>query len=105
MVKNVRGFSLTVIVIAAVLFGSSGCKESPETALPRLEKQLEARDSSTRNRAALALAGYGPSAAPAVPALIRALQDENGGVRSSAAFALRSIGTPEAQKGLDGYRK
>jgi len=81
----------------------SACREAPSTAIPKLERQLQAKDSSVRNQAALKLAGYGPDAKPAVSSLIRLLQDENSGVRSSAAFALREIGTPEAQKGLDNY--
>ncbi|MCB0322357.1 MAG: HEAT repeat domain-containing protein [Bdellovibrionales bacterium] len=73
--------------------------------MPKLIKQLSAKDSSTRNKAAYALAGYGADAKPATRALIARLKDPNMGVRSTAAYALRSIGTPEATKALDAYEK
>src|SRR5689334_761817 len=94
-----RGFAILMFFIFA------GCGEAAETAVPRLTKQLEAKESSERNGAALKLASYGEKAQSAVPALIRRLGDGNAGVRSSAAYALRAIGTPEAEAALDHYKK
>ena len=93
---------LGIVALGIALAGIS-CREAADTAIPKLEQQLQDKDTHVRNRAALKLAGYGPDAKHSVPGLIRLLQDENYGVRSSAAFALREIGTPEAQKALDNY--
>lgn len=93
------------IIILLTVISLAACKESPDTAIPRLVKELRSSESSERNKAALALASYGSSAAPAVKPLKSLLKDENNGVRSSAAYALRSIGTPEANKILENYEK
>lgn len=98
-----RNAVATIVAVASLILATS-CKEDLSTALPRLTKELDAKESSVRNRAALDLAGYGPDGKAAVPALVRLLRDPNSGVRSSAAFALRSIGTPEAEKALDAYQ-
>lgn len=92
---------------ASLLFLVSfvACKEKAATAVPRLKDELSSPDRATRNKAALSLASYGKDAKPAVPALIATLSDKSNGVRSSAAYALRSIGTPEAEKALEGYKK
>ena len=82
-----------------------GCLESAETGVPKLVEQLADKESKVRNRAALKLGDYGEDAAPAVVALSRLLGDPNSGVRTSAAYSLRRIGTPEATKALDDYRK
>jgi len=96
-----RLYGVAIFMFLAFL----GCGEAAETAVPRLTKQLEAKESSERSTAALKLASYGAKAQSAVPALIRRLGDGNAGVRSSAAYALRAIGTPEAVAALDHYKK
>lgn len=89
---------------AILLAGVFACgKPSPEK-IEQLTKELSAKASGDRNRAALELAGYGGTARAAVPGLARCLRDENSGVRSSAAYALREIGTPDAIKALDSYQ-
>ena len=99
---NIPPFGMRAILIIFLL---AACREAADTAVPRLTKQLEAKESSERNAAALKLASYGPEGKSAVPALVRRLTDGNSGVRSSAAYALRAIGTPEAVAALDSYKK
>lgn len=95
---KLKNFSLCFFVSSFLLF--SACKESAETAIPRLVKQLSSPVQRERSQAALELARYGKEAKDAVPALIETLKDPNGGVKSNAAFALRSIDTQEARKAL-----
>ena len=73
--------------------------------MPRLSKQLSDKDAHKRNEAALALAAYGKAAEPATSALIRALWDDNMGVRSAAALALDKIGSAQAKKAIEDYKK
>jgi HEAT repeat protein len=54
--------------------------------------QLTDRVPTARSRAAQALAGLGPAAAPAVPALRRTLADDDPLVRYAAIWALSEIG-------------
>lgn len=96
-----RIFFLSVLSIILCV----ACKDPAHVAVPVLIKNLSAKDSHTRNTAALKLGSYGKDAEPAVPKLIHLLSDTNGGVRTSAAFALRSIGTKEAIQALDTYEK
>ncbi|MCB0343870.1 MAG: HEAT repeat domain-containing protein [Bdellovibrionales bacterium] len=93
-----------LILLASSLFLASACSD-PEIEIPKLIKQLKSSDSSARNNAAMKLGSYGGDAQSAVRPLASLLNDENGGVRSSAAFALRKIGTPEAKRALDNYKK
>lgn len=88
-----------------ILFAFTSCRESAETAVPRLQSELESRESSVRSKAALAIGHYGAEAESAVPRLIELLRDPNSGVKSSAAFALRKIGTEEATAALDRAEK
>lgn len=88
-----------------IMFFLISCKEQASTAVPRLIKDLDAKESGVRNKAALKLGSYQKDAEMAVPKLIQLLSDVNGGVRTSAAFALRSIGTKEAHNALDTYEK
>jgi len=92
-------------IAAIILLVLTSCGEPASTAIPRLQKELQSKESGARNKAALALASYGKDAAPAIPSLIRLLSDDNGGVRTSAAYALRNIGTKEAILALDKYEK
>ena len=103
-----KGFGARLSAFVSVFLLSlwlSACGRNAEIEVPALVKQLQSKESSERNRAALRLASYGKSAKAAVPALIERLQDANGGVRSSAAYALREIDTPEAQNALKRYVK
>ena len=100
-----RGKSFCVSVLAASLILLSSCGGADSKTLKRLIGDLQSKETSSRNQAALKLASYGESAAPAVPALAQRLKDPNGGVRSSAAFALRAIGNKEANAALESYQK
>ena len=101
-----RRSQLTRISFFSIVFlGALACRESAETAVPRLVKDLESPTPSVRNAACQALATYGPDARDATKPLIRRLYDENIGIRSSAAFALRKIDSPEATAALDSYKK
>lgn len=91
------------VAIAAV-FLCTACKEPAEQAVPRLVKELSAKDAHRRSQAALSLAEYGPEAQEAVKPLIRRLKDSNRGVQSSAAYALRKIDSPAARAALDAYQ-
>ncbi len=104
MLQKTRLFAARLFVLL-MLISPVSCGEKAETAVPKLERQLQNKETSVRNQAALKLASYGAAAQPAVPALTRLLKDPNGGVRSSAAYALRAIGTPEAEKALESYVK
>jgi len=86
--------------IALTLFYLNACCD--EAKVPRYIRQLQSRDTSVRNDAALALGNCGsPEADKAVPYLARLIYDPNVGVQSSAAYALRKIDTPEARRVLD----
>ena len=94
------------LAICVLLLGTlPACKEAASTAVPKLIKQLNAKESSQRNEAAQSLARYGTEAQPATQALVRALWDDNLGVRSSAAYALGKIGTPAASAAIENYKK
>ena len=94
-----------VFVIISFVFALSACREAAETGVPKLIKQLQSKDAHQRSVAARALADYGLEASDAVRPLINTLWDDNIGVRSSAAYALTQIGTPEAKKAIEHYKK
>lgn len=87
------------------MLGFASCTEPAETAVPRLVEQLKSRDAHQRNLAARALADYEEEAEPAVKQLIKTLWDDNIGVRSSAAYALTKIGSKDALKAIEDYKK
>ena len=60
--------------------------------IPALINMLHDKDALVRETTALALAGFGPKAAPAVPELIKLLGDQNRRVREGASLALENIG-------------
>ena len=99
-----RGAKLWLLAIVISLL-VAGCGGSDPKAIKGLISELQAKETSKRNQAALKLASYGEVAAPAVPALTQRLKDPNGGVRSSAAYALRAIGNKEAEEALESYVK
>jgi HEAT repeat protein len=96
-------FVLSFFMLSCCLF--SACRESAETAVPRLVKQLKSRDAHERNLAAKALGDYGKDAAKAVAPLNRALWDDNMGVRTSAAYSLKKIDTPKARQAIEFYQR
>ena len=96
-------WSSVVLCYAFLLL--AGCRESAQTAVPKLIAQLKSKDAHQRNLAALDLANYGPQAKDAVRPLIDTLWDKNMGVRTSAAVALTAIDTPEAKKAIAHYKK
>ena len=96
--------ALRLLLLSLTILFTLACSD-PEVEVPKLVKELSSSDSNVRVQAAMNLGSYGEDAAQAVPALKRSLYDQNGGVRSAVAFALRKIGTPEAQKALDAYKK
>jgi HEAT repeat protein len=67
----------------------------------KAEDNLYSDNASTRNEAALTLAGCGSKAKNSTSKLIELLHDPNIGVQSSAAFALRKIDTQAAREALD----
>lgn len=107
--------ALAGLAVAAAV--SSNAREGPEThtveavlvpiAAPKeplsaLVIQLASPNQLERTAAAWALVGAAHPPTDVVEALERALSDEAGAVRSAATWALANIGTPEAQRALEG---
>ena len=80
-------------------------KSKREIAIPVLVETLRDKDASHmgRIRAIWGLVAIGDPAA--VTALIEVLKDENSSIRNNAANALETLGTPEAMKAVQDYRK
>jgi hypothetical protein len=66
-------------------------KIDPASAVDGLLNDLTAKDWRVRQRAAIALGGFGPAAQSAVPALKRATKDTDIDVRTAATAALSKI--------------
>jgi HEAT repeat protein len=98
-----RWARLTFILLAAVLFAETGCRDPRrvEHSVPSLIKTLkEDKDPNMRYWAAESLGKFGFDAQSAVPDLIAALKDESKMVRMGAAYALGEIRSAEAVPAL-----